>query len=63
MDIQGSVIAGVAMVAEAMAIDAMEEYREVVSLVAGQSQPRAASGETGRANKSRTHVSPTPDLQ
>jgi hypothetical protein len=63
MDIQGGIIAGIAMVEEAMAVDAMEEHCEVVSMVARQSQPGAASGETGRASESRTHISPIPDLQ
>jgi hypothetical protein len=63
MDIQGGVVAGVVMVAEAMAVDAMEAHREVVSVVAGQTQPGAASGETGRASESRIHVSLILDLQ
>jgi hypothetical protein len=45
-----------------MAVDPMEAHREVVSVVAGQTQLEAISGETGRANESRTHVSPKPDL-
>jgi hypothetical protein len=59
MDIQG----GIAMVEEAMAVDAMEAHREVVSMVAGQTKPEAASGKSGRARESRTHVSPILDLQ
>jgi hypothetical protein len=63
MDIQSGVVFGVAMVAEAMAVDAMEAHHEVVSVVAGQTQPGATSGETGRASESRTHISPILDLQ
>jgi hypothetical protein len=35
----------------------MEAHHEVVSVVAGQTQPGAASGKTGRASESRTHIS------
>jgi hypothetical protein len=63
MDIQGGIISGVAMVVEAMAVYAMEAHREVVSVVVGQTQPGTASGETGRASKSKTHISLILDLQ